>query len=159
VVNILGMIIAIDPGTVQSACVEWDGTKIHQADIWPNGLLLERLSGEMGFEPILYIEMVQSFAMPVGREVFETILWIGRFYQEWTRSTLTEPKLVYRRDIKLHHCNSVKAKDSNIRQALIDKYGPPGKKANPGVTYGLKKDLWAAFAIATYASERQLQKA
>ena len=149
------MIIAIDPGTVQSACVEWDGTKIHAADIWPNGLLVSKLSNESRFEPMLYIEMVASYGMPVGKEIFETCVWIGRFYQEWTRATLTDPILVYRKDIKVYHCGSVKAKDSNIRQALIDKYGPPGVKTNPGVTYGLKKDLWAAFAIATYASETQ----
>ena len=157
-VNILGMIIAIDPGTVQSACVEWDGTKIHSARILTNHEVLRRLEYQIK-EADLYIEMIGSYGMPVGKEIFETCVWIGRFYQEWKRAAFfKEPNLVYRRDIKLHHCGTVKAKDSNIRQALIDKYGPPGIKANPGVTYGLKKDLWAAFAIATYASETQLQK-
>jgi hypothetical protein len=70
--------------------------------------------------------------------------------------------------VKLHHCASAKAKDANIRQALIDKYGKPwtwnvldpnkpatGKNRMKveGVTFGLHDDLWAAFALATYASE------
>jgi len=50
-------------------------------------------------------------------------------------------------------CGSVRAKDSNIRQALIDRVGPQGKKHSPGPTYGLAKHDWAALAIAIYVSD------
>ena len=90
--------------------------------------------------------------MLVGRTVFDTVFWIGRFYEAFeVRGRTVE--LTYRQAIKVHHCNSVRAKDSNIRQALIDKYGKPGTKKAPGVTYGLKTDLWQAFALATYHTE------
>ena len=49
-----------------------------------------------------------------------------------------------------HGCLS--AKDKNIRQALIDRYGVVGTKKDPGFFYvnGTKfaKDMWAAMAVA-----------
>jgi hypothetical protein len=56
-----------------------------------------------------------------------------------------EAELVYRRDVKLHHCHSAKAKDANITQALIDRFAPgvpnrgKGTKAEPGWFYGFKR--------------------
>lgn len=61
-------------------------------------------------------------------------------------------ELIYRRDIKIHLCGTVKAKDGNIRQALIDKHGAPGTKKSKGPTYGVSGHLWAALAVADYAS-------
>jgi len=57
----------------------------------------------------------------------------------------------FRKDIKLHLCGTNKAKDANVRQALIDCLGPPGTKKSPGPTYGIKSHLWAALALAVYA--------
>ena len=162
-------ILAIDPGTSQSAFVEWQEGKIKDSGIVPNPQLLAMLRdpGEI-YTQELCIEAVASYGMPVGKEVFETCFWIGRFMQQWIVYHAKEPRLVYRRDVKLHHCASAKAKDSNIRQALIDKYGQPWtwKVIDPnkpatgknrvkveGVTFGLHDDLWAAFSLATYASE------
>jgi hypothetical protein len=54
--------------------------------------------------------------------------------------------------VKLHLCESVRANDSNIRAALIDRFGPGkekavGRKATPGPLFGLKGDEWSALAI------------
>jgi hypothetical protein len=144
-------ILAIDPGTVQSAWLLWDGHTILGMGLEPNTVLLARLSDQTDAQE-LHIEMVASYGMPVGKTVFETVLWIGRFVQIFEGQGKAV-HLVYRQAVKLHHCRSVRAKDSNIRQALIDKYGEPGTKKNPGLTYGLKKDLWSAFAIATFVAE------
>lgn len=151
------MILAIDPGTEKSAFVFWDGEKIDSSGILPNEEICCELL-EIWSEHDLFIEMVASYGMPVGREVFETVLWIGRFDEARAVNTGERSKLVYRREVKMHHCGSMKAKDSNIRQALIDKYGAPGTKKNPGLTYGLSKDLWSAFAIATYVTEAKLSQ-
>lgn len=149
-------VLAIDPGTHESAYVVWidggaAGKAIYSAGIKPNEALLEMLKfGELTTDPdVIAIEMVACYGMAVGKEVFETCVWIGRF----TEHCKPAPRLVYRRDVKMHHCGSARAKDSNIRQALIDKYGAPGTKKAQGVTYGLKSHLWAAFAIATFISE------
>jgi hypothetical protein len=87
--------------------------------------------------------------MPVGAEVFETALWIGKFMHAWQRNS-GKVELVYRQNIKLHFCHSARANDSNVRQALIDRFGKPGVKKNPGKLYGIHKDMWSALAIAIY---------
>ena len=107
------------------------------------------------------IEMVASYGMAVGREVFETCVWVGKFSEAvrgfwWPNS---EPTLVYRRDVKLHHCHSARAKDSNIVQALVDRFasGEPnrgkGTKAAPGFFYGFRADIWQAMALAVYVAD------
>lgn len=148
-------LLAIDPGTTESGFVELSDWKILSADVWPNELLIERLSDSnpAGGER-LCIEMIASYGMPVGAEVFQTCIWIGEFKRQWKITTGQEVILAFRRDIKLHFCGSAKAKDANIRQALIDRFGKPGTKKNPGKTYGLKSHLWAAFALAVYVDDR-----
>jgi hypothetical protein len=146
-------VMAIDPGTEQSAVLSWDGERVISATIMPNLTLLHALSAlPREQEPdVIGIEMIASYGMSVGREVFETCVMIGRFFE---RAPIT-PRLIYRRDVKLHHCQSARAKDTNIRQALIDKYGAPGTKKNPGALYGIKSHLWAALAIATFITETE----
>ena len=79
---------------------------------------------------MLVIEMIASYGMPVGKEVFDTCVWIGRFKQiAIIRNVKVE--YIYRKDEKINICHSMKAKDSNIRQALIDRFGVVGTKRNP----------------------------
>jgi hypothetical protein len=49
----------------------------------------------------------------------------------------------------------MKAKDSNIRQALIDRFGDVGTKNNQGFFYGFKKDIWSAFAVGCTYLDKQ----
>lgn len=93
------------------------------------------------------IEMVASYGMPVGATVFETCVWIGRFFQAILEQSNVHPALVYRKDEKMCLCGSMKAKDGNIRQALIDRFGYVGTKKNPGWFYGVSKDVWSAIAV------------
>jgi hypothetical protein len=85
--------------------------------------------------------------MPVGKEVFETAEWIGRFLQKASGCKFDTYTKIYRKDVKINLCQSMKAKDSNIRHALIDRFGPVGVKKNPGWFYGVSKDIWSAVAI------------
>jgi hypothetical protein len=108
----------------------------------------------------LVVEMVSSYGMPVGKEVFETVYWIGRFMQAWPRGEESRDR-IFRADVKMHLCHSMRAKDSNIRAALLDRFGPGrqkaiGTKKSPGPLYGIKEDLWSALAVAvTYADKNQ----
>ena len=97
--------------------------------------------------------MVQSFGMAVGAEVFETVFWIGRFIQAWSMGGAFDRwSRVYRKDIKLHLCGSMRAKDSNIRQAILDRFGGKtkalGSKREPGPLYGARSHIWSALAVA-----------
>ena len=151
------MIIAVDPGNEQSAYLIWGKNKVEGMGIVSNYDLKAMLKNANKKEYILVIEMIASYGMPVGETIFETCLWIGKFLEMWDREIFSKSKLVYRKDIKLHLCGTARAKDSNIRQALIDKFGGRekaiGKKANPGILYGIKKDLWQALAVAIFYSE------
>ena len=148
--------LAIDPGCEFSAYVLWDGSTVLEKGKLPNNELLKIVTDSRADH--LAVEMVASYGMPVGKEVFETVRWIGKFEQAWLLREYrpTAFDLIYRKEIKIHHCRSMKAKDSNIRQALIDKYGAPGTKKAPGKTYGISSDVWSAFAIATYITEKQV---
>lgn len=156
------MIFAIDPGTTESAFVvvkddlsevvnKGKVTNQELIDIINEFVIEYTISGFNVFgedESLnVAIEMVASYGMAVGKEVFETCVWIGRFYQTFYKRVL-EPTFIYRKDEKMCLCNSMKAKDSNIRQALIDRFGVVGTKKNPGYFYGFKKDIWAAMAVA-----------
>lgn len=146
------MIFGVDPGTTESGiCLFHEGpSKVTYAKILSNKSLVDFLKTRAGEIP-LAIEMVASYGMPVGREVFETVRWIGRFQQAWRYPDAV--RLIYRRDVKLHLCGNARAKDANIRQALIDKLGPVGTKGAPGPLYGVKSHAWAALAVAVTALE------
>ena len=144
-------IFAIDPGPVQSAFVIWDGQRIVDHAITSNAIMLERLGSlTLGDSPPVRvaIEMIASYGMAVGAEVFETCVWIGRFIQ----ASPVFCERYFRGAIKLHLCGSTRAKDANVRQALIDLIGPQGRKAKPGPTYGIRSHCWAALAVAVYAA-------
>lgn len=149
-------IVSIDPGTSQSAVLMWDGKSILFSGIMPNEGCIGKLA-QLSFDcpdAEMYIEMIQSFGMPAGREVFETCVFIGRLYQLWLREHGIAPTLIYRSEIKMHLCQSMRAKDANIRQALIDRFGPPGTKKQQGVLYGVKSHLWSALAIAVTVHDK-----
>ena len=105
------------------------------------------------------IEMIASYGMAVGKTVFETCVWIGRLSEALRRKGI-EVELVYRRAVKDHHCDrNPKAKDANVRQALVDRFAPgvrnhgKGTKADPGWFYGFHRDVWQAYALAVYAAD------
>lgn len=149
------MIMAIDPGSSESAWVRWDSKNLDKPlfDFLKekNDIILSALRLDTFEVDSIVIEMISSYGMPVGKEVFDTCVWIGRFAE----ASHLPFKLVYRKDVKMYLCNSMRAKDTNIRQALIDRFEPNLKpKERPkGILKGVSKDVWAAIAVAVYASE------
>ncbi len=146
------MIMAIDPGTAQSAYVLWDGqNKPEEFGLITNDDILSVIRDRSLNQVV--IEEIRSYGMPVGVEVFDTVFWSGRFAQEAELRCISWGRIP-RQEIKTHLCNSSKAKDSNVIQSLIDRfaYNVPGKgkgtKKEPGFFFGFKKDIWQAFAVA-----------
>lgn len=144
-------IFAIDPGCAESAYCVIDRDTLRPEDFGkvPNEELLCLLGKPNCGGPAFVIEMVASYGMAVGKEVFETVFWIGRFYEAaWSANKAR----IYRMQVKQHICHDSRAKDSNIRQALIDRFGGVGVKKAPGWFYGFKADIWSAYAVGlTYA--------
>lgn len=146
------IILAVDPGTIESAFVvlETEDYTILDKGKVANAELIDLV--KTGYFDMLAIECFQSFGMPVGKEVFETAYYIGRLMQI-AEDMGSKVRMVYRSDVKMHHCHTTRAKDINIRQAMLDRFGAQGTKKNPGKTYGISKDIWSALAIATYVAD------
>ena len=157
------MILAVDPGSTQSAYVVYDPkiktVKEHAIMSnmgmrslleWWNGILM--LGAPVPHEVVvppdgnmtLVIEDMQSFGMPVGREVFETVRWTGRFDSAWFHTYVYIP----RSEVKLAICKSAKANDASIRTALIDMFGGKQETKKGGKLYKVKGDEWSALALA-----------
>lgn len=147
-------IFAVDPGTTNSSFVIFDGARVRRfGELENNAMALEMRAGT--FDSFDWaIEMVASYGMAVGREVFETVFWIGRFYEIGLKNN---PRRIYRQEVKLHLCGSVRAKDANVNQALRDRFGgnkaSRGTKAAPGPLYGISEHRWAALAVAVYTAD------
>lgn len=158
-------ILALDPGNTQTgyAVIKMPEFRLVEFGKIDNDVMLGRIVGS-DLPPVdtVAIEMVASYGMAVGREVFETCVWIGRFHQA---AGHPNTHYVYRKEEKEILCGSLRAKDANIRQALIDRYARhdlkngKGTKGNPDVFYGVSKDVWAAIAVGvTYYELTNLDK-
>lgn len=173
-------ILAIDPGTTQSAyCLYTLGssTPVGRFAVCQNDDMREVVKSTC--VDLMVVEMVASYGKPVGREVFQTCVWIGRFAECWYHSwhhklaasgVAGGVAFLYRHEIKMALCHATaKINDAVIRQRLLDlmseRYGVEAKtlkgtKANPGPLYGLSKDVWAALAVAVaWEEERKLADA
>lgn len=141
-------VLAIDPGNIESAYCYLSGNgRISTFRKVPNREML----AEIGVTSVDFvaIEMICSYGMPAGASLFDTCVFIGELRRQAHYNahapTIT---LIPRIQVKSHLCHSGKAKDANIRAALLDLFGPQGTKKSPGPTYGISADVWSALAIA-----------
>ena len=149
------MILAIDPGSSQSAWVALNPVtmRLRGFAISPNELLLQELrAGVSSDVTVAVIEWTAPRGMPASSELFETLWWAGRFAEALHPLPVERVK---RGDVKRHLCGTTAANDANVRAALIDLFGGAGGKAaavglkaSPGPLLGVSKDVWAALAVA-----------
>ena len=152
------MILAIDPGNIQSGyAVLNDDLSLSDFGKIDNELLLDIVGIESQVQKYVVIEMIASYGMTVGQTVFDTCVWIGRF-KERAMVMGARVDYIYRKEEKINLCGTLKAKDSNIRQALIDRFGPVGVKKNKGWFYGVSKDVWSAVAVGVTFSDMYLKE-
>jgi len=153
------MILAIDPGPSTSGWVLYDSLAravLESGSVTPTGQIVGIC--ESGTTPegrefeAVACEMIASYGMAVGKEIFETCLQIGRMCHA-REMQLGTVLLVTRMQVKNFLCHNSRAKDANIRQALIDKFGDVGTKKNPGPLFGVSSHAWAALGVAATASE------
>lgn len=147
------MILAIDPGTTHTAwaLLELPTLRLAHFSKDTNEIVLGHFRDGVFHTRMTHmaIEMPASYGMAVGQSVFDTCFWAGRF---WEASKATTKLRIFRKsDVCMNLCQSMRAKDGNVRQALIDRFGPVGTKANQGWFYGVSADVWQAIAVGVTA--------
>ena len=143
-------VLAIDPGPKKSAFVWWDGSAILAHSIVANEQFEMATDNPVeSRDVILVIEQIKSYGMKVSDSVFDTVFWSGRFAQYWD-DVYGDFYRLPRMEVKMHLCHDSRAKDSNIRQALIDRFEPDllPKQRPKGILQGISADEWAALAVA-----------
>ncbi|MGX8833999.1 hypothetical protein ACWG0P_07275 [Amedibacillus sp. YH-ame6] len=122
-------------------------------------LIISKYSGCEILNIPMVIEMIGHYGtgMPAGKTVFDTCVWIGRFTELYHLYTGFEPVYLMRREEKINLCGNMKAKDGNIRQALIDRFGVVGTKKNQGWFYGVSKDVWQAIAVGVTYHDKKVR--
>lgn len=154
------IILSIDPGNIESGyCYIRDDYKPVLFGKETNEELLQEVIA--GGYDVLVVEMVAHYGkgMPAGKTVFDTVRWIGRF-EEAAKERGKTFDLILRIEEKVNLCKDSRAKDANIRQALIDRFAktPSGKgtKKEPDFFYGFAADAWMAYATgATWIDKKR----
>lgn len=127
-------LLCIDPGSSASGVVLLDldipsgpvvwAAKVENHDLV--GWLRSRAvvgGPDLSGPHVLVVEMIASYGMRVGAEVFETCVMIGRCLESWSGESVR----IFRREVKLAMCGSPRANDADIRHAILDRFG--GKSA------------------------------
>jgi hypothetical protein len=157
-------LLAIDPGPEESGFVVYDtdARLVLEHGIAPNEVLLARCWRERdpADQHHLAIELIASYGMTVGKTVFDTCIWIGRFVEAWGAVDYT---LVTRHEVKMHLCHTKNSSNSNVREALIDRWGGKaqaiGNKKAPGRLHGITSHAWSALAVAVTWGDAHAAKA
>jgi hypothetical protein len=149
-------LVSIDPGTTHSAFMRFNPRSM----TWdrfgkvPNAIVLTRL---FTLQPEMVVcEDMQAMGRPCGAEVFATVRYTGRIQQICFTEGIPF-HLIKRTTVKKFLCPKMRAKDKDVRAAMIALYGPQGSKKEPGRTYGIANDVWSAFAIAHVFTETVLK--
>ncbi len=151
-------IFAIDPGPEKSAYVEYVPRNVPMpiivADHVDNSELLPLL-GSLARSRIGVIEVMQSYRLRVGKDVFATCEWIGRFDVAWRQCATGWLQRLTKPEVSSHLCSRRNANKADVRGALYQRFGDGsrrsavGVKKAPGPLYGLKGDhVWDALALA-----------
>lgn len=156
-------VLAVDPGTEQSGWLLWDSRaeKAERFAIETNDAVRDALCMLHPNVDELVIEEFRSYGMPIGIESLKTVLWCGRFIERWHtlragRGAGERAHLMPRKAVKIHHCGTSRGTDATVWQALVDRFGPPGTKAAPGVLFGIKSHVRSALALAVaFADQRE----
>lgn len=142
-------ILAIDPGTLQSGYVLYDG-RVITSGVMPNEDLLKIVADDNS--DVLAIEKIVNQGNLIGQETIDSVEWIGRFQQAWgcPEDVLKIP----RRDVKKALGIPGSSDDAKVNARLRELIGEKGTKANPGPTFGVSSHAWAALGVAYAAAKR-----
>jgi hypothetical protein len=145
-------IFAIDPGprTSGTVFIQPSGKAWGADPKMDNDYLLGLLRTDL-YASVIACESIEAMYAHVGKETIQTIRFIGRI-QEACHQSRRKLVMLSPQEVKKIVCGTASAKDPAVRQALIDKIGPPGTKKEPGKTYGVSSHAWRALAVG-YAAQ------
>ena len=98
---------------------------------------------------VVAIETVKPYSQPLSQDVIDTCIQIGELKRRYPRALL-----ITRGEVKQHLLGRATGSDTDVRRALIDIFGDPGTKKDPGRLYGVKGHGWAALAVAYVVYEQ-----
>jgi hypothetical protein len=157
-------VVAIDPGSEQSAVVVTDGTRIHFKLLAPNFQVIEWLRGAGADHLPCAIERpvpggggVTKKGVSFGSspQILVTCYWMGRFTEAYGPAYVQHVT----RGKVTHHLlghgfkKQKQGTDTLIRAALIKRFGgdeatAKGNVKQKGPLHGFSNDLYAALALA-----------
>jgi len=163
-------VLAIDPGSSKSAYVVYDieNKSLVTFGIDENEVLIKRVKKLHSFVPFMLVEQVKNYGMLIGDTLLMTVFWSGRFVESWGGDAFS---LIPRKTIVTSLCGNARAKDKNVRRAILDRFSTAsrggfgkepalGNKSHPGPIYGVSKDVFSALALALYWEDLvELEKA
>lgn len=164
------ILLAIDPGDVDSAAVLFDVRAWRpERFIVCDNEEMRRLIRVLGYDAIA-IEQTPPYTLStaaghnyVPSQVVTTAVEVGRFIE---CAAPREAALVSRLDVKKHLLGRANGNDTAVAEAVRAHYGgstkaAKGTKAKPGPLYGIKgSHLYAALAVAiTYLETGALRRA
>ena len=150
-------ILSIDPDPNGGSWVLLDesGEVLDHGYQEQRGVLFNSIRAATGVVTVV-VEGIQNMGMPMGNPTIETIKNIGEFRAAcYGMALVTFDDTLTRPKIKGALCGSARAKDSNVRAALLDLYPATGGgatpqigiKSQPGPLFGIKADEFAALAV------------
>lgn len=156
----MSRVLAIDPGNEATGWVIADkGTrKPLEFDKTENSQLAQMMiDGTLQFDEFVS-ERMESMGTLIGRTVLEACEWVGRFSQI-AECLGCKVNYVYRHEEKVHICHDSRAKDANLRRALIDRFAKTangkGTAKDPDFFYKFKADVWSAYCVLTVHCDRE----
>lgn len=149
--------IAIDPGPTESAWVRMDGeAALLDFGYQENADVLDLIRSVSDVDYIVQEDFI-SQGMSVSTVNLKMMKWMGKFdvNDQWLYLANSA--------IRWHLCNDRRAKDTNIRQAIMDRYGSTrhdaiGTKKHPGPLYGVTDHVWSALAVGMTYLETAAQE-
>ena len=152
-------IFGIDPGSTKSGIIHYikETERVNYAAVEDNYSVLKHLEDFSTLRtPHIVIEDIANFGRVVGKTVFDTSCWIGRFTQKWYDLTGREPTIIKRQTVKSVLCGTPRANDKDVRRVLIDSFPQTGgnskepaigTKKNPGPLLEVKSHAWSALGL------------
>jgi Holliday junction resolvasome RuvABC endonuclease subunit len=144
------IVLGIDPSDTRHAWALYD-SKHNLVRNFGRDFLVE-CSTAIWSVDLVAVEMVASYGMAAGATLFDTCVEIGRLLT-YIEKFYAFPRRITRTEVKLAICGQARAKDSNVRQALIDMWGGKEATKKGGPLHGVAADTWAALAVAVAAAK------